>query len=75
LSDCECVAKGTVRKPDRQVGIEHEQAFTDRLYEIQWVDFPHGRFSRAPSDDEAHPRQQQYDPAGEATAARPACES
>jgi hypothetical protein len=29
--DCECVDKGTVRKPDRQVGIEHEQAFTDRL--------------------------------------------
>jgi hypothetical protein len=26
--------KGTVRKPDRQVGIEHEQAFTDRLYKI-----------------------------------------
>ena len=45
-SDCECVAKGTVRKPDPQVGIEHEQAFTDRLYEIQWVDFPHGRFLR-----------------------------
>ena len=31
--DCECVAKGTVRKPDRQVGIE--QAFTDRLDGIQ----------------------------------------
>ena len=44
--DCERVAKGTVRKPDRQVGIEHEQAFTDRLYEMQWVDFAHGRFLR-----------------------------
>ncbi len=44
--DCECVATATVRKPDRQVGIEHEQAFTDRLYEIQWVDFPHVRFLR-----------------------------
>jgi hypothetical protein len=30
-----------VRNPDRQVGIE--QAFTDRLYEIQWIDFAHGR--------------------------------
>jgi hypothetical protein len=29
---------------DRQVGIKHEQAFTDRLYKIQWVDFAHGRF-------------------------------
>src|SRR4029077_17343369 len=36
-SDCECVAKGTVHKPDGQVGIEHEQAFTDRVYEIQRV--------------------------------------
>ena len=49
---CECVAKGTVRKLDRQVGIEHKQAFTDRLYEIQWVDFAHGMAgSCAPSDD------------------------
>jgi hypothetical protein len=30
---CERVAKGTMRKPDRQVGIE--QAFTDRLERIQ----------------------------------------
>jgi hypothetical protein len=28
-----------VRNPDRQVGIK--QAFTDRLYEIQWSDFAH----------------------------------
>ena len=35
--------KGTVRKPDRQVGIEHEQAFAARLYEIEWIEFPHGR--------------------------------
>ena len=41
--DCECVAKGTVRKPDRQVGIEHQQAFTDRLYEI-----PVGRLRSRP---------------------------
>src|SRR5580700_11303136 len=39
--DRESVAKGAVRKPDRQVGIDHEQSFTDRLHEIQWVDFPH----------------------------------
>jgi hypothetical protein len=26
--------------------IEHKQAFTDRLYEIQWVDFAHGRLLR-----------------------------
>jgi hypothetical protein len=44
--DFECVAKGTVRKPDRQVGIEHKQAFTDHLYDIQWVDFAHGRLLR-----------------------------
>ena len=44
--DCECVAKGTVRKPNRQVGIEHQRAFTDRLYEIHWVDFAHGRVLR-----------------------------
>ena len=37
-------SKGTVRKPDPQVGIE--QAFTDGLYEIQWVDFAHGRLLR-----------------------------
>jgi hypothetical protein len=33
-------------KPDRQIGIGHEQAFTDRLSEIQWLDFVHGRFLR-----------------------------
>jgi hypothetical protein len=27
-----------------QAGIE--QAFTDRLYEIQWIDFAHSRFLR-----------------------------
>jgi hypothetical protein len=35
-----------MRKPDRQVGIEHEQAFTDRVYEIQRIDFTYGRFLR-----------------------------
>jgi hypothetical protein len=44
--DGECVVNGTVRKPDRQVGIEHEQTFTDRVYEIQRVDFAYGRFLR-----------------------------
>jgi hypothetical protein len=33
-----------MRKPDRQVGIE--QAFTDCLDGIQWVDFAYGRFLR-----------------------------
>jgi hypothetical protein len=41
-----CVAKGTVGKPDRQIGIEHEQAVTGRLGEIQWAGFAHGRFLR-----------------------------
>jgi hypothetical protein len=41
--DCECVAKRAVRKPDRQVGLQHEEAFTDCLDEIQWVDFAHGK--------------------------------
>jgi hypothetical protein len=26
--------------------LQHKLAFTDRLYEIQWVDFAHGRFLR-----------------------------
>src|SRR5580692_5813549 len=55
-SDYECVAKGTAHKPDGQVGIEHEQAFTDRLYEIQSTSLTAG--SCAPCDDGAHPRQQ-----------------
>jgi hypothetical protein len=38
-----------MRKPNRQVGIEH--VFTDRRYEVQSVDVAHGRFC-APSDDE-----------------------
>jgi hypothetical protein len=46
-----------VRNPDRQVGIK--QAFTDRLYEVQWSDFAHGRLPRT-SDEEAHPQQQEY---------------
>jgi hypothetical protein len=34
-------------KPDRQIGIEHEQAVTGRLGEIiQWAGFAHGRFLR-----------------------------
>ena len=36
-ANCECVAKGTVGKPDRQIEIEHEQAVTGRLGEIQWA--------------------------------------
>jgi hypothetical protein len=46
--DRECVAKGTVRKPDRQVGIEHEQAFTDCLYAIQRADFADARLACEP---------------------------
>jgi hypothetical protein len=45
--DCEYLAKGTVRKPNRQVGLQHEQAFTDRLDQIQRVDFAHGQLSAA----------------------------
>ena len=55
-----------VRKSDRQIGIGHQQAFTDRLSEIQWLDFAHGG-SCAPSDGRARPRQQEYDPAGDTT--------
>jgi hypothetical protein len=40
--DCECVAKGTVREPDGQIGIEHEEALADRLHEIPRVNFAHG---------------------------------
>ena len=52
MGDCECVAKGMVRKPDRQIGIGHEQAFADPLSEIQWFDFARGG-SCAPSNDRA----------------------
>jgi hypothetical protein len=44
--NCGCVAKGTVGKPDLQIGIEHEQTVTGRLGEIQWAGFAHGRFLR-----------------------------
>jgi hypothetical protein len=36
-----------VRTPRCQVAIEHEQAFTDRRYWIQWVDVAHRLFPRA----------------------------
>jgi hypothetical protein len=45
----ERAAKGKVRKPGRQVGIE--RILTDCRYEIQSVDVTHGRFC-APSDNE-----------------------
>ena len=40
--DCECVAKGTVREADGEIGIEHEEALADRLHEIPRVNFAHG---------------------------------
>jgi hypothetical protein len=40
--DCECLTEGAVGKADGQIGIEHEDAFADRLHEIQWVDSVHG---------------------------------
>jgi hypothetical protein len=40
----------TIRKLARLVGIVHERAFTDRLYDIQWVDLARGD-SWAPSDE------------------------
>jgi hypothetical protein len=39
--DCECVAKGTVREADGQIGVEHEQALSDRLHKIPRVNFAH----------------------------------
>src|ERR1700730_14220517 len=36
--DCECVAEGAVRKADGQIWLEHEDAFADRLHDIQRVD-------------------------------------
>src|ERR1700731_3338487 len=59
--DCECVAEGAVRKADGQIGLEHEDAFADRLHEIQWVDVEHGSGSCTHSDGGTHPRQQEYD--------------
>src|SRR5208337_3247445 len=45
--DCECVTKGTVREANRQIGIEHEQAFVNRLHEVPSVNFTHGNGSCA----------------------------
>src|ERR1700730_4735018 len=67
--DCECVAEGAVRKADGQIGLEHEDAFADRLHEIQRVDVMHGSGSCTRSDDGPHPRQQEYDLARELTSA------
>src|ERR1700730_7706857 len=67
--DCEHVAEGAVRKADGQIGLEHEDAFADRLHEIQRVDIAHGSGSGTPSDDGTHPRQQEYDLARELTSA------
>jgi hypothetical protein len=44
--DCECAVERTVRKLDRQVGLKHEQTFTDRLDQIQGVDLWHGRLTK-----------------------------
>ena len=60
--DCECVAKGTVREADGEIGIEHEEALANRLHEIPRVNFAHGNGSCSPSDEGARPRQQEYDP-------------
>jgi aminoglycoside phosphotransferase (APT) family kinase protein len=59
--DCECVAEGTVRKADGQIGIEHEDTFADRLHDIHRVDVVHGSGSCTPSDDETGPRKQTHD--------------
>jgi hypothetical protein len=59
--DCECVAEGAVRKVDGQIGIEHEDAFADRLHEVQWVNVTHVSGSSAPPDRETHPQQQECD--------------
>src|ERR1700692_943849 len=63
--DCEYVAEGAVRKADGQIGLEHENAFADRLQEIQWVDVAHGGGSCTPSADRTHSRQQESDLARE----------
>jgi hypothetical protein len=38
---------------DRQVGLQHEKAFTDRLDQIQGVDFAHDK--RIPQGLQTHP--------------------
>src|ERR1700716_278613 len=65
--DCEHVAEGAVRKADGQIGLEHEDAFADRLHEIHWADVAHGNGSCTPSDGWTRPRQQEYDLARELT--------
>ena len=49
--DGEGVVERAVGEADGQIGLEHEDALTDRLHEIQWNDIPHGCGSRTPSDD------------------------
>src|ERR1700738_3809755 len=68
--DCEHVAEGAVRKADGQIGLEHEDAFADRLHEIQRVDVAHASGSCSLSDDRTFPRQQEYDLARELTSRR-----
>ena len=68
----ERVAKGTTGKPDRQVELDHEQAFTDHLCKLPWVD-SHTAGSCAPLMTGLILDSKEHDPAGEATfAARPA---
>jgi hypothetical protein len=44
--DREFVAEGAVREADGQIGLEHEQAFTDRLDDIQGGGFAHRQLLR-----------------------------
>src|ERR1700730_4389091 len=67
--DGEHVAEGAVRKADGQIGLEHEDAFADRLPAIQRGDGPHAGGSCTRSDDGPHPRQKEYDLARELTSA------
>jgi hypothetical protein len=36
---CECLAKRAIGKPHREVGLQNQKAFAERLDEIQWIDF------------------------------------
>src|ERR1700737_364507 len=48
--DCECLAEGAVGKADGQIGLQHEDAFTDRLHEIERLESAHGSNSHAPPE-------------------------
>jgi hypothetical protein len=62
----ECAAEGAVCIVDGQIGLEHEDAVTDRLHDMPWIDVARDSGSGFPSDDGTHPRRQKIGSRSEA---------